>query len=112
MKDASLRLLKWIRSEKRLVWVEYSVLSFIILLPLLLPGYILTLDLVFTPNFAWPTELTNTYPLEMVLWIIHWILPGDVIEKIILFSILLLSGVGMHQLVRYANHEKNTPSNI
>lgn len=72
----------------------------VILLPLLLPGYILTLDLVFTPNFAFPTELTNTYPLQVFLWILHFLLPGDVIEKIILFLILLLSGVGMHKLLQ------------
>src|SRR5690606_7555434 len=74
-------------------------LSLAILLPLLLPGYILTLDLVFTPHLPWPHELTNTYLLEAILWLTNQILPGDVIEKIVLFLILLLSGVGMHRLV-------------
>lgn len=90
----------WLRSEERVVWLEYGGLSFVVLLPLLAPGYILTLDLVFTPYFSWPTELTNTYPLQVLLWLVHWILPGDVIEKIILFFILLFSGVSMHRLMR------------
>ena len=91
---------QWVRDEKRMTWIFYSVLSLVILLPLLLPGYILTLDPVFTPHFPWPTELTNTYPVEALLWLLHFVLPGDVIEKIILLFILLLSGVGMHQLVQ------------
>jgi hypothetical protein len=100
MKDKLTNMWKWCRHEKRSMWFEYALLSFIIILPFLLPGYILTLDLVFTPHFSWPTELTNTYPLEALLWLLHFILPGDVIEKIILFLILLLSGVGMHRLLQ------------
>jgi hypothetical protein len=94
---------QWIRDEKRAVWGEYGLVALIILLPLLVPGYILTLDLVFTPSFDWPTQLTNTYPLEVVLWLLHHVLPGDIIEKIILFAILVLSGVGMHTLIRSIN---------
>lgn len=90
------KLGQWLRVKDRLVWIEYTILALIILLPLLLPGYILTLDLVFTPHFSWPAELTNAYPLEGALWLLHLFLPGDIIEKIILFLILVLSGVGMH----------------
>lgn len=90
----------WLLTGQRAIWLEYACLSLLVLLPLLLPGYILTLDLVFTPNIAWPTELSNTYPLEILLWLLGRILPGDIVEKIVLFSILLLSGVGMHLLIR------------
>jgi hypothetical protein len=94
------RAWQWVAEEERAVWFQYAGLALLILLPLLLPGYILTLDLVFTPSFPWPTEIANTYPLDILLWLLHMILPGDVIEKIILFMILLLSGVGMHRLIR------------
>jgi hypothetical protein len=100
MKDVVTNTWKWLRNEKRSIWFEYALLALAILIPLLLPGYILTLDLVFTPTFTWPTELTNTYPLDALLWLLHLILPGDVIEKIILFFILLLSGAGMHRLLQ------------
>lgn len=103
---------KWCRDEKRSIWFEYSGLSLIILLPLLLPGYVLTLDLVFTPHFAYPTELTNAYPLDVLLWLIHFVLPGDVIEKIILFLILLLSGVGMHRLLRSIKIKEGISSDV
>lgn len=94
------RIHLWLSKHQRYVWLEYSALALVILLPLLLPGYILTLDLVFTPHSVWPQEITNTYPLQIILWMLHLIIPGDVIEKMILFSILLLSGVGMHLLVK------------
>lgn len=90
----------WLKNEKHTVWFEYGALSLVILLPLLLPGYILSIDMVFTPHDAWPNEVTNTYPLQVLLWLFYHILPGDIIEKIILFIILLFSGVGMHKLLR------------
>ncbi|HMH69926.1 MAG TPA: hypothetical protein VK502_00860 [Candidatus Saccharimonadales bacterium] len=89
----------WLQNKQRQVWLEYAGLALFVMIPLLLPGYILTLDLVFTPHFVLPSEVTNTHLLNGTLWALHFILPGDVIEKVILFLILLLSGVGMHLLV-------------
>lgn len=94
---------QWLTNERQTVWFEYGALALVVMLPLLLPGFILTLDLVFTPSLAWPTDLTNTYPLEALLWLLHLVLPADVIEKIVLFVILLFSGVGMHTLMRSIN---------
>jgi hypothetical protein len=93
----------WLKNEKRIIWLEYSALALTVLLPLLLPGFILTLDMVFTPTIAFPSEITNTYPLQLLLWLLHFALPADVIQKIILFTILLLSGVGMHSLLQSLN---------
>lgn len=103
MKDKLITTWQWIRDEKRVIWFEYSALALAILLPLLLPGFILTLDMVFTPTIAFPSEVTNTYPLQVVLWLFHFVLPSDVVQKILLFAILLLSGVGMHLLLRSLN---------
>jgi hypothetical protein len=79
-------------------WVQYGVLSLVVMLPLLLPGYILTLDLVFTPHLPWPTEISNTYVFEALLHGLTTVIPGDVVEKILLILVLLLSGVGAHKL--------------
>lgn len=94
---------QWLRNEKRVIWFEYGAVALAILLPLLLPGFILTLDMVFTPNIALPSDITNTYPLELLFWLVHFILPADIIQKIVLFVILLFSGVGMHTLLRSLN---------
>lgn len=91
---------QWYHVGQRHVWFEYAALTILILLPIFLPGYILTLDMVFTPHMPWPAELTNTYLFDVLLWLLNQILPGDVLQKIILFSILLLAGVGTHLLTR------------
>jgi hypothetical protein len=103
MKEKLIETWQWLRNEKRVIWFEYSALALAVLLPLLLPGFILTLDMVFTPNITFPSEITNTYPLQILLWLLHFAVPADIIQKIILFVILLLSGVGMHSLLRSLN---------
>jgi len=100
MKSAWNSVKRWLQKGQRILWLQYSALALVILLPLLLPGYVLTLDMVFTPHTVLPTEITTTYPFDALLWLLSWILPGDVVQKIVLFAILLLSGVGMHLLVR------------
>jgi hypothetical protein len=110
MKDKCIAFWQWLRNEKRVIWFEYSALALAILLPLLLPGFILTLDMVFTPNVAFPSDITNTFPLELLLYLLHFVLPADIVQKIILFVILLFSGVGMHTLLRSLNmKEKVSP---
>lgn len=103
---------QWLRDEKRIIWFEYSALALAVLLPLLLPGFILTLDMVFTPNVTFPGELTNTYPLQLLLWLTHFVLPTDIIQKLLLFAILLLSGVGMHSLLRSLNMKERVGADL
>ncbi|HTJ73496.1 MAG TPA: hypothetical protein VL481_02815 [Verrucomicrobiae bacterium] len=102
----------WLRDEKRIIWFEYSALALAVLLPLLLPGFILTLDMVFTPHIGFPTDVSNTYPLQLLLWLLHFILPADVIQKIILFAILLFSGVGMHSLLQSLNMKERIGADL
>jgi len=78
----------------------YAVVALLILLPLLGRGYILTLDMVFTPHIRWPVGGTNSYPFWVLLHYLNQLLPSDVIQKLLLFTIFLLAGVGMHRLVR------------
>lgn len=90
----------WLKKRNGQVWLEYGIFGLIILGLMILPGYILTLDLVFTPHLAWPSEVSNTSMLQVVMWVLHYVMPGDVIEKLVLWSIVVLSGVGMHLLVK------------
>jgi hypothetical protein len=103
---------QWLRDERRTIWFEYALLSLAVLLPLLAPGFILTLDMVFTPNVSLPGEVTNTYPLQVLLWLVHFILPADVIQKLILFVILLFSGVGMHSLLQSLNMKERVGADM
>jgi hypothetical protein len=76
------------------------VLAFVVLLPLLGRGYILTLDMVFTPHLRMPASVSSSYLLHVLFHVLNLVVPSDVIEKIILFLILFLSGVGVHKLVQ------------
>lgn len=81
----------------------YSAISLASILPLLAPGYILTLDLVFTPRLHLPGEITASYPLHVLFYLLNIVLPGDVVEKMMLLAILLLAGIGMHRLAADCN---------
>jgi hypothetical protein len=91
-------------------WIFYSVLALLVLLPLLKPGFVLTLDMVFTPRLRMPAGVSSSYVLHAVLRVLNMILPGDVLEKVLLFAIFLLAGMGMHRLVRFLNGPKATAS--
>lgn len=85
----------------RNVWpyVPYLALSLVVLGPLLLPGYVLTMDMVFTPELRLPDHVDNTWLMYALLHTLDIVLPADLVQKMILLSCLLLSGVGMHRML-------------
>lgn len=85
----------------------YGLLAALILLPLLKPGFILTLDLVFTPQLPMPTQATNEYVLHTLLHMLSLVVPGDVIEKVLLAVILIGSGIGAHRLAAYLQSDQS-----
>jgi hypothetical protein len=70
----------------------------LVLVPMLKPGYIFTLDLLFTPRLPAPHALANDYAWQWLLHLLNFVLPSEVIEKLIFTAILLLSSIGMHRL--------------
>lgn len=92
-----MRLPRVIQEQWRVVLV-YSLVSLVLLWPLLAPGFILTLDMVFTPQLAMPGTVTSSYLFKAGLHALSLVLPGDLIQKAVLFAILTLSGIGMHRL--------------
>ncbi len=89
----------WLARRRWVVWVEFGALALFILLPLMRPGYILTLDMIFTPTLRMPVEVNNSYLFYGLLHWLNYVLPSQVIQKLLLFGILVLSGVGAYRLV-------------
>ena len=102
-----------IRHLERFRWILpfiiYSVLGIVILWDLLLPGYILTLDMVFTPKIPFPREFYGFdgdplkilhLPFNCFLWCLNKILPSWLIQKILLFLVFFLSGLGAYSICR------------
>ncbi len=95
-------------TEKRkwLPYLVYALLSLAILGPLLLPGYILTLDMVFTPEMDFTTQLYGLLesisaraPLFLLMSLVNDIIPAWLLQTVILFLIFFLAGLGAHKLL-------------
>lgn len=78
----------------------YLVLTLAIIGPLLVSGYVLTMDMVFVPHPPLPSEVNASYPFYAGLHYLSYIIPGDVLQKIVLVAIFSLTGIGMHRLLR------------
>ncbi len=77
----------------------YGAVVLLVLGPLLLPGYVLTLDMVFTPVLRMPDQVSSSYLFRALLHLLDIVLPADLVQKVMLFAILLLTGLGMHRLM-------------
>jgi hypothetical protein len=78
----------------------YVLLALTIMLPMLLPGYIFALDMSFTPELRMPDEVRSSYPFYALLHALNWFIPSQIIQKVMLFGILFLSGYGCYRLIR------------
>ena len=70
-------------------------LAILILWQMLLPGYILALDMIFTPKIKLlflDGALYNTYPLKYILHILNFVFTGWLIQKIILLTLFFSIG--------------------
>ena len=77
----------------------YALLAGLVMLPLLKPGFILSVDLVFAPKISLPTTLSVSYPFWALLHVINLLVQAQIIEKVLLFAILVLAGYGAHSLI-------------
>lgn len=93
------KLLAFLRRPNIIICIEYGLLALVILLPLLKPGYIFALDEIWPPKIGIPTEITAHYPFDILLYLINLVLPTYILQKILMFLVLVVSGVGMHRLV-------------
>jgi hypothetical protein len=80
-------------------WLVYGAISLAIMLPMFMPGYIFALDMAFAPQIALPDHVTSSYPFYALLHLLNFIVPSELLQKALLLTILLCSGIGMHRLV-------------
>lgn len=88
-------------------YIFFALVTLAVMLPLFKPGFILTLDMVFTPHVRLPGQVTSSYLFYAALHVLNFVIPVDVLQKLILASITFLSGIGGYTLVkRAAGHDK------
>jgi len=93
----------WLRRQLRVLLpaAPYIVVALVVMGPLLLPGYIFALDMVFTPTMPSPTAITSSYVPQVLLHGLSLVVPAWLVQKIVLLAILIGSGVGAHRLLGY-----------
>lgn len=90
-------------------WVPAAwalALSLLLLGPVLLPGYVLTYDMVWVPDLALRgdflglgSSLPRAVPSDAVVSVLDEVVPGMVLQKVVLLSTLVAAGVGAWRLV-------------
>jgi hypothetical protein len=93
--------------SKSLPGLAYAFLALLIIIPLLGPGYYLTLDMQFGPGSFEPFQFHELYgtgpsqygaylPVKLAMAALSLLLPVEVVEKLLLFTIVFLCGALMH----------------
>lgn len=80
-------------------WLIYGGLALAIMLPMFMPGFIFALDMAFTPHIPLPEHVTSSYPFYALLHVLNLVIPSELLQKALLLTILLTSGLGMHRLM-------------
>lgn len=82
----------------------FSLIVALIVAPLFAPGYVFFLDMVWGPGMTLDDSLRNGIGSGLPLFAFHrflaLIIPNDILQKLILFGILLLPGLSMYHLAK------------
>ncbi|MFE6510615.1 hypothetical protein ACFVDI_24025 [Nocardioides sp. NPDC057767] len=94
-------------SERVVPTVWAGVLALLMLGPALGPGFVLSYDMVWVPDLALTrdvlglgTGLPRAVPSDAVVAVLDEVVPGLVLQKIVLLGSLVLAGAGAAELVR------------
>lgn len=94
------------RATRIVAYAWVVVLALVITGPALLPGFALSYDLVFTPrqdllpgSIGVGGGLPRAAPQDAVVALVEWVIPGAILEKVVLLAIPLIAGTGMLRLL-------------
>ncbi|TQL69169.1 hypothetical protein FB381_3071 [Nocardioides albertanoniae] len=93
--------------ERAIPTLWAGVLAVLMLGPALGPGFVLSYDMVWVPDLALSTDvlglgtgLPRAVPSDAVVAVLDEIVPGMVLQKIVMIGSLVLAGAGAAELVR------------
>lgn len=91
----------------RVALVAAVASALVVLGPALRPGYVLVGDMVFVPRLRLSADLVGlssatprAVPSDAVVALLSVVLPGQVVQKLVLFAVLVAAGVGAGLVVR------------
>jgi hypothetical protein len=83
-----------------------AALALAVLAPVLTPGFTLVYDMVFTPDqpllpesVGLGTTPPRSVPADAVVAVLTWVLPGSLVQKLVLFAAIALAAWGAGRLV-------------
>ena len=95
-----------VRWQRRLPQVWAALLPLLLLGPALGRGYVLSYDMVWVPDLALRsdflglgTALPRAVPSDAVVAVLDEVLPGMLLQKLVLYGALVLAGLGYARLV-------------
>jgi hypothetical protein len=99
---------RWSAVAHRWAPLAWTVLLAVLALgPALLPGYVLSYDMVFTPDqsllpwmFGIDSGLPRAVPQDPLIGLIAGPIPGQLVQKLALVGALLLAGMGANRVLR------------
>ncbi len=96
-----------LRVARVLAYAWVVAVALLMIGPVLLPGFVLSYDLVFTPrqdllpgSLGVGSGLPRAVPQDAVVALVEFVVPGMLVEKAVLVAIPLLAGTGMLRLLR------------
>lgn len=92
--------------ERVALYVLAAAVCVVVLAPLAAPGYVLAFDMVFVPRqpLRWdlvaPTDaLPRAVPLDAVVSLLTQVVPGAMVQRLVLVAVLAVAAVGAGRLV-------------
>ena len=93
-------LIKFFKKNERYIYLEYGVLALLIVWPLLAKGYVFAMDMTWPAHFDFPDQISNFYPIQILLWLINFIIPSWLIQKFVIFFTFFFAGLFAHKLIK------------
>lgn len=98
-------------TSRSIPYLLYVGLALVIIGPGIAPGHLFLLD------FVWPELLTYSSfvepqfdasaPLRLVLIVLGYLVPTWLLQKIVLVSVISLSGIGMYRLASFLGYKQS-----
>ncbi|MBI5621690.1 hypothetical protein HY933_02400 [Candidatus Falkowbacteria bacterium] len=100
IKSNFLKIKQFFQTDDRRIYLEFAIVSLFIFWPLLIRGgYVFAIDMVFVPQIRFPREIDPYTILHFFMWLVNWVIPSTIVQKIMLCLVPFLSGVGMYRLI-------------
>ena len=94
-------------AHSRVALATSVVSALVVLGPALRPGYVLVGDMVFVPRLSFSGDLVGlssatprAVPSDAVVALLSMLLPSQVVQKLVLFAVLVAAGAGAGRVVR------------